>query len=203
MDTSTREILGIFFKHYGTLIVAIYGVVQLWLVGIFKLIFRRGRVELYTAEVVEVGYSSFGPTLGLYGTLTTLHKDSFVNNISLLVRRERDRAEHRFNWLAFRSNQFTFSSNSQIAFELPSGFIITPTQPHRYNIIFSDSEQYVQMAPSMRQIEEMWSEQVRAVLSSSPTPNYAALFHTFAISGRTELTDFHSLIQRFGVNQRF
>ena len=135
MTTSSQNTLSSFLKDYGTLIIAIYGVIQLWLVYIFRRIFRRARVELYTTELVEIGYSNFGPTIGLYGTITTLNKDSFVSNISLLVRRERDRAEHRFNWLAFRSNQITISPASQIAFELPSGFIITPTQPHRYNIL--------------------------------------------------------------------
>ena len=196
MDTSPQSNVSSFIKEYGTLIIAIYGVIQLWLVYIFRLIFRRARVDLYTTELVEVGYSNFGPTIGLFGTITSLNKDSFISNVSLLLRRERDRAEHHFNWLAFRSNQITIGPAQQVVFELPSGFIVTPTQPHRYNILFSDHIQFSEMAPLIRQIEEIWGEQVRIALSSSPVPNYVTLFNTLSRSGRQEIISFHTNIQR-------
>lgn len=196
MDNSPQNLSSTFIKDYGTLIIAVYGVIQLWLLGIFRWLFRRRRVDLYTAEVAEVGYSNFGPTLGLYGTITTIHKDSFISNISLVVIRERDRAQYNFNWLAFRSNQFTIGANSQISFELPSGFIITPTQPHRYNILFSDFQRYSEMLPAIRQIQDVWATEVRTALSISPLPNYATLFDNLARSGRAEIVDFHTRIQR-------
>lgn len=185
--------LKIFFKDYGTLMLAIYGILQLWIVGIWKMIFRRARVENFLTNTVEIGYSNFGPTVALFGTLASLHKESFINNISLIVRRIRDNAEYHFDWLAFRSTQFSIGINPQITFELASGFMITPTQPHRYNILFSDRQRWSEMEPLMRQIERDWSDRIRSNLPSA-TINYNELFANFVREERS--TDFHTRIQR-------
>lgn len=186
-----------FIKDYGTLIIAVVALIQPWCVYFYKLFFRRARVELHTSAIVEVGYGNFGPTLGLYGTLVSLHQNCFIENISVLLRRESDRAEHRFNWFVFRSNQFRFGPNSELTFELPSGFIVNPAQPHRYNIMFSDNQRFSEMQTFNQEIQRLWSEEVRQSSSPPNPPNHFELFRQFVSGARgTGPADFHSNISR-------
>ena len=196
MDEPLKSTIGNFLKDYGTLLLAIYGVVQLWFWEFFKLLFRQPRVELYTANVAEIGYSNFGPTLGLYGTLRAVHSDIFISDINLTVTRLRDNAQHRFLWLAFRPNQFVLGSTGATSFELPSGFIITQIQPHRYNIIFSDNHRHTEMFPSIRIAETLWADHVGRASSVNPRPDLAVLYDQFVRSTPREIVDFHRTIQR-------
>jgi hypothetical protein len=131
MDESTKNLV--------TLIVAIFGVIQVWFIALWKKYYKRGKVEIYETGNVEIGYSAFGPTLGLNGTLRALDKEVFIQSIDLLIVRERDKAQHNFRWLAFRPPKIELSGSQPITLEIPSGFLISPNLPHRFNISFNDN----------------------------------------------------------------
>lgn len=142
----------------------------------------------------EVGFSSFGPTIGIYGTLLAIHRPVFVEDISVTVQRQRDQAQHQFNWLAFRSNQLTLGTAQGLVLELASGFIVTPTQPHRYNILLSDRLQRQDMVTPMTQISRIWTDRDRNARAQNPTVNSAQLFQTLIKEG--QVTQLWSAIQR-------
>ena len=132
--------MGEFIKSYGTLILAIYGVVQVWLIALWKRYMRKGQINIYETGTVEIGYSTFGPTIGLNGTLRALNKDVFVRSIDLMVIREKDRSQHIFHWIAFRSPKIDIAGTQPISMEIPSGFLISPSSTHRFNIVFNDND---------------------------------------------------------------
>jgi hypothetical protein len=97
-------------------------------------------LELYESGQIEVGFSTFGPTLGLFGTLRALHQEMFVSNIQVHVTRESDSSIREFQWAAFRPNTITLAPAAQqpLSFETASGFMVSQNAPRRFNIFFID-----------------------------------------------------------------
>ena len=122
-----------------TLALAIYGVIQIWLIALWNKYIRKGTINIYETGNIEIGYSNFGPTIGLNGTLRALNKDVFVRAINLLVVREKDKAQHIFQWMAFRPPKIDLAGSQPISMEIPSGFMISSNSPHRFNIFFNDN----------------------------------------------------------------
>ncbi len=198
MAQSTTQSVGVFLKEYWTQIAAIYGVIQIWLIWLYKKIFKNPKIEIFPANVIEIGYSYFGPTLGLYGTLNAVNKDVFISRVDLQVKRLRDNASYSFEWTAFRSNQFTMGNVSNIQLELPSGFIVSLSQPHRFNILFSDIERKNQeMMPLMRNVDSIWDARVQWALTQQPVPNSTDLFNQWVTPIAPKgVLDFYSGIER-------
>ena len=132
--------MGEFIKSYGTLILAIYGIIQVWGIELYKKYLCKGKIDIYETGTIEIGYSTFGPTISLNGTLRARDKDVFIRSIDLLVIREKDKAQHVFKWVAFRSPKIDLAGTKPISMEIPSGFLVSPDLPHRFNIVFNDNE---------------------------------------------------------------
>jgi hypothetical protein len=120
---------------WASFVVALVALLQVWAIAIWRRFFRRGTIDIFETGRIEIGFSQFGPTLGLHGTLRAVHVEQFVRDIELEVRRERDGALHTFQWSAFRAEQI---GGDQVATSLPAGFLVSQAQPNRYNIFFAD-----------------------------------------------------------------
>lgn len=117
-------------------------IVQPWVIGLWKRYLRRGTITPYVTGFIELGFSEYGPTIGIDGTLRALHKDVFVKAIEVLLTKHRDQSKHTFEWLAFRSHRASVAGASEATdfVEAPSGFMVTPNTPRRVCIVFSDVE---------------------------------------------------------------
>ncbi len=144
-------------EQWGTLAIAVYGVIQVWLIAIWRR-FSAGRITIFKTGHIEIGFSNFGPTIGLNGTLRAKHKDAFVSDISLVVKKQSDGATHSFEWAAFRSPQISNVGGSSVSLELPSGFNVLPSQPYRYNIFFSDRATQDTLSPALIAVRKEWQD---------------------------------------------
>ncbi len=135
-----------------SLIIAVTALVQPWLITLWKKFFRSPKIEIYPSGNLEIGYSGYGPTIGLHGTLHALHGDVFVKSIQLKVRRVQTNEEHWFAWAVFRSPVITFNPSESQPMELPAGFIVSQTQPHRYNIVFHDPDIQSEIRPYLEKL---------------------------------------------------
>jgi hypothetical protein len=88
-----------FVKHQ---ILAIIALCQPWVAWLWKKYLTKGYVENYPAGSLEIGYSEFGPTLAIQGTLRARGKDVFVKRMRLRIRKLRNNEEYSFDWVAFR-----------------------------------------------------------------------------------------------------
>lgn len=163
-----------FLKQWGTLILATTALVQPWLIGLYRRFFRRGTIDIFNTGTIEIGYSDFGPTLGLHGTLRARHRELFVRVVSVDVEREVDHARHRFEWAAFRAVRMVISRPTEVAVALPAGFMLMTTQPFRYNIIFNDAIlQQGTIAPILERVRTAWlaalGHALGGPLSTNPT----------------------------------
>jgi hypothetical protein len=170
--------------------VALIALVQVWLVEIWRRFFRRGSVDIVETGRIEVGFSNFGPTLSLYGTLRAVHHDHFVSSITLVVTRERDGATHDFRWEAFRSG----ASNSTI--ELPAAFLITTSEPHRYGIVFVDPTTQAEVDAILAPIRQAWVAEVQGHNPPLATPAEVEAFYNNEFMPQPLHAQAHADLQR-------
>lgn len=130
-----------FIIKYGVLILALIGISQYWIIAAFNKWVRKGFVKTYKSGTISIGYDSFsGANISLNGTFRVFNKDIFINRIFIKVTRLRDEAKHTHEWNAFKSTELFISENYPLKIELPSGFLISPKVPYRFNISFYDNE---------------------------------------------------------------
>lgn len=97
---------------------------------------QRSNVELFFSARTEVGFSDFGPTFAVIGTLRASGCDQMIRRISLTIVRISDNATHEFDWSIFRRINYLQQQNSEL--EVASAFLVPVSQPRKINILFND-----------------------------------------------------------------
>jgi hypothetical protein len=160
-------------EHWGTLIVAIAALIQPWIAYLYRRFFKPPFVRIFEAGKIEIGYSGFGPTLGLNGTLNVENKDVFVRAIDLKLVRESDHSTHNYEWSLFRSNKVRLSQPSDMEFELASGLMLSTSQPHRFNILFIENKAQQELVAEVQKLQKAWNEflwpKLQAKMQASPS----------------------------------
>ena len=141
----------------GPWIISAVALVQVWIIALFRKL-RKTSVTIYESGNIELGYSTFGPTIGLSGTLRARHKDAFVKRIFLKVTRMRDSSTHIFHWRFFRSPTITISQSEPIRLEMVSSFLLTQNNPLKYNIVFVDEAFISENSSKVGHIPAKWME---------------------------------------------
>ncbi len=152
-------------------IIAVIALVQWWVYWVWQRFFKRGKADIYETGTVEVGYSNYGPTLALQGTLHGRERGMFVRVISLEVIREADNAQHHFEWIIFRGVRFVTTRPTEMAVMLPAGFLLLPSQPFRYNIVFHDATfQQRHVQPVLETLRAAWITVIGQTLGGAALP---------------------------------
>jgi hypothetical protein len=130
-------------------VVAFLALVQPWFIAIWRRFFRRGTIDIYENGRIEIGFSAFGPSIGLMGTLRSRNRDMFVQAATLNLIKRDSRFHHKYEWILFRNPKMVFgtSQSSEVSVEAPSSFMILMTQPFRYNIAFYDVALFQTLQP--------------------------------------------------------
>ncbi|MCJ7654341.1 MAG: hypothetical protein MUO97_03410, partial [Dehalococcoidia bacterium] len=112
------------------------------LIALWKNYIRRGKIVPYVTGFLEIGFSQYGPTLAIDGTLRGINRDVFVKSAKILLTNNNDSSKHEFEWLAFRPYRIPLvpTSAGEHFIETASGFMVTPNEPKRICIFFSDSQ---------------------------------------------------------------
>lgn len=144
-----------FLKDYGGHLLGLIGIAQLWAIAAWKRFIRRGTLSVYQTANIEVGFSGFGPTVTLLGTLRAEDKDIFIHRMKLRVVRLSDRAEHTFTWRAFRPNVLALSGAQQ-SLEIAGSFLVSTTTPQKYNVFFASAAFASQYEGHVQPIRDHW-----------------------------------------------
>lgn len=145
-----------------TIVISIVALIQVWVIEAYRKFIKKGKVEIYNTGSLEIGYSNYGPSLAFNGTLRAIHKDVFIKTIEIKVIRIKDKAEHIFQWVAFRSPKINFSKADRTDMELASSFLVTPDSPKRINIFFSDTNHYQEfLYPKMQELNKAINDKYR------------------------------------------
>lgn len=148
-----------FLIKYGVLILASIGVVQYWIIAIYNKWLRKGSINIYKSGTIILGYDYFsGANITLSGTIRSFNKEIFINRIYLKVIRLEDKAEHNFDWQAFKAFNLFILDNSIPKIELPTGFIVTQKVPYRFNILFNDRELIEKLKSEYKKYIDEWNK---------------------------------------------
>jgi hypothetical protein len=125
-----------------------------------------------------------------------LNKDVFIRSIDLLVVRERDKAQHILKWVAFQSPKIDIAGSQPASMEIPSGFLISPNSPHRFNIVFNDNDLFQDIGSLLNEYISEWyrtTEELSKIwppLTSVP-PQPAIFNQQFAVIERFRKSPIH------------
>lgn len=121
---------------------------------------RKGAVAFHHTGSIEVGYSGYGPTIGLTGTLQATGRDQFVTKMKVSVTRTADHATEGFDWLIVRPYVFSLSDpvapDGTALYEIPSSFLIPLKQPHKFNILFAGTRIQEGIQRQLRGLRATW-----------------------------------------------
>jgi len=138
-------------------IISIVAFLQVWVIALIRFLWRRtGTVEIDKIGIIEIGYSAWGSTIGLLGTLRALKRDLFIRSIHLeLEHREKEtRHSYKFEWAVFKST--TIAPPEEMHMELAGGFLLRTSEPYRYNIQFHDVSLQQQIRPVLDKLKKAW-----------------------------------------------
>lgn len=141
--------------QWGPWIISGLALAQVWIIALFKK-FKKPQVDIYESGNVEIGFSGFGPTIGLMGTMRCLHKDVFVQRMNATLTKLKDKSVHTFNWRAFRPNTYSLNPAEPPRFEVASSFLLTSNNPFKYNIFFVDESFTAEIAPKVGEVSKSW-----------------------------------------------
>jgi hypothetical protein len=142
--------------------VALLALVQMWVIAVWRRVFRKGSVDVVENGRIELGFSALGPTVALSGTLAAIHRDQFVETFSALVTRARDGATYSFRWEVSRSGPV-----GAVALELPAAFMVRTSEPRRYHIVFVDAATGGEVASILAPVRQAWTQ---LLLAEEPPP---------------------------------
>jgi hypothetical protein len=151
------ETLPDFLKTWGALIIALVALLQPWLRAFWRRFIWKPKLVPHPAGSIEVGFSGFGPTIALIGTLEGRRRQVFIRSMDLELVRAKDKSVHNLSWGIFRS--LTLGS-TQEGFQLSSGFLVRPEEPYRYNIQFWEGEFQKELRPKLEALRRAWQESV-------------------------------------------
>ena len=145
-------------------IVAFIALIQPWVLGLLRWVFRRGTVDIHETGNIEIGFSGYGHTIGLTGTLRALHKDMFILGVKLQLVRP-DGLVRVFEWKAFRNPKLTIGTTggqaAEISFDAPTSFMVTPLQPQKFNILFADEQSLISALPVAQMLQQEWLARIQ------------------------------------------
>lgn len=162
-----------------TLVVAVAALILPVLVALFKRFFRAGAVDIYETGMLEIGYSGFGATIGVLGTLRSRDRDMFIQNAYLTLIPPAGGSPQRFDWATFRTAKTILGQTGtitgqvgqtgEVSFDVPASFLISAIQPHRYNIVFVNTTLLQQLRPTFQSLVQAWLPFAQAVIGDTPS----------------------------------
>lgn len=141
-----------------TAIVAVVALMQPWLLAAWKKWVKPGKVDIYETGTIELSYGILGTSIGLWGTLRAVDRDFFISSMQVLLKFEEDKEEHNFEWGVFRSPSVLLDPQKEMPVEVPSGFMLSTAQPHKYSIQFHDTVIQQKIQAIAEKVRTAWRE---------------------------------------------
>lgn len=143
------------WAEWASFVIAVVALLQVWIIAIWKR-YRPGRLAIYESGNIEVGFSVFGSTISLRGSLRALHREVFITSAKLHVVRLKDKAESNFNWRLFRPFSVDVSGKEDATVDPVAGFALTPATSFKYHIFFASDAFVAEFQPSADKLRDEW-----------------------------------------------
>lgn len=149
-----------------SLVISFFALVRPYLESIYTKKFKPGKITFYPTGRLEIGFSDFGATLGIYGTLRISDSDVFVTHVECKVTNLKDKSEHHFEWLAVRPFAINLTS-APATLELPAGFNLVKSQPHKLALTLCDRLGQSELRPIMDGIRGRYQEHLESIFDEA------------------------------------
>ena len=116
---------------------------------------QRRRLRVLPASKVDIGFSDWGPTIGLAASFHGQGTDVFVVDMSLRVERGDEGSGHRFSWAAFLPARLNAGPDEATA---PGAFSVSRIEPRRVSILFQDIATQRLYADGLRSMRRRFAE---------------------------------------------
>jgi hypothetical protein len=143
------------WAEWASFIIAVVALLQVWAIALWKR-YRPGQLAIYESGNIELGFSVFGPTISLRGSLRALHREVFVTSAKLRVVRLKDKAESNFSWRFFRPFSVDVSGKEDSTVDPVAGFALTPATSFKYHIFFASDAFVAEFQPSADKVRDEW-----------------------------------------------
>ncbi len=127
-------------------------------VNIWRNFINKPRLSNDIFPTVEIGYSHYGPTFAIAGTLDAINSIVLINNICVEITNKNKKTSYFMDWFAFRPTQHVMGNFSEINLTMTSKFTITPNKAYNYNLLFIDNGRFSQMKALLQAIKGAWAE---------------------------------------------
>ena len=145
-----------FIEKFGAILIALIALIQPWIIYLWRRFLMTPKLDFYETGKIEIGFSSFGSTVGFNGTIRVKNRETFISKINLVVKKLKDSSVHEFEWAVFRDTKFNIGNTEKINFELPYGILLKKDNPQRINIQFHDLKQQGELRETYDILTKSW-----------------------------------------------
>lgn len=142
----------------------------------FREFLLRPKFQHYVAKMVELGFTQYGPTMIISGTLTASSRVVFISELTLTLTRKRDTSRFLLTWFAFRPHSFEVQGIKGSEMKMTDKFMVAPGESFPYSLIFIDQDRYSYCKPSLTRIKRLWE---KSVAHAQPGRKHEELFEMF------------------------
>lgn len=117
-------------------------------------LFSKNSITNYISDSIDVGFYQYGPTLTLGGILSANKHVVLIDHISVSLQPPFQSIKKEFDWFTLQphsalENQFDIVN-------APLKFILSPNNPHKYNIMFVDNDRYAEIKSVLLNVSSAW-----------------------------------------------
>lgn len=147
----------------------------------------RNKIVIYPIGEFEIGFSAFGPTIGISGTFLSTSGDQLIKSVSLKIKRVSDSLSHDFEWAVFRPIKLMIDPQKHIdQMEMASPIIIKKGQTLKFNIQFHDIETRIKCKSILNSHKERWSKYLKENNTLQPQPSTDAISAIYQVFSEKE-----------------
>lgn len=95
-------------------VIAGVALIQPWLIAVYKKFVKKLKVIFRPSSTIKLFYNQSGSYVSLGGVIESQNKSSVINNISVKIVRESDKAELKMDWSTFSSPIFQLIAGNAV-----------------------------------------------------------------------------------------
>lgn len=146
---------------------------------IWRNLINKPKLSIHVSSPGEVGYTHYGPTFAVAGTLFAVGSVVLIQNMCVEIKGLSEKSYSYMEWFAFRPTTNKMGEFSELQLTMTSKFTISPQNSFDFNIIFADTNRYSEMKPLSKAVKDTWEEALLSASQSGQAVNHNELFQEF------------------------
>lgn len=142
-----------------------------WAILLISRLFRKGKVDFHETVPIQLGYTHFGPLIGLEGVIRAIGVDMFVTKVTLSVTKHKDNSTHNFEWWLLRPDELPGMHRTGEKWRSPYPITIVASQSQLHAITFIDLQTYSEIRSIEDGLYAAWNQLTNQTFQRSVYPD--------------------------------